>query len=399
MPVDDLWYRKRPDPETGKREPTARHGRGMRWRCRWVDPETGEKREQLFGKKSDAERHDANVRADISRGQYIDPAAGKITVREYAEQWRQEKLHDVSTAERVERGFRLHVYPMLGSRRLGTVRPSHIRGWVKELSTDLSPSSLGVVAVDVKSMFGDAVRDRLIGSNPCEGVDLPKPPNRGRFVPTVEQVHDVANELSERYRPIAYLAAGCGLRPSEIFGLEVGNVDFLKREIHVVQQLKRTTELGVHVATVKTETSRRTVELPAVVSEVLARHIETYLPAPVELDDRRNPARIERRPVRLLFTSSTGGPLYRGLWSASWVRAVKRAQLPQGFGLHGLRHYFATLLIHSGASVKTVQLALGHSTPTVTLNTYLHEWPDAVDRTRSLVDGALGTSRTEGIAR
>ncbi|HKD96019.1 MAG TPA: hypothetical protein VKB69_00330 [Micromonosporaceae bacterium] len=35
-------------------------------------------------------------------------------------------------------------------------------------------------------------------------------------------------------------------------------------------------------------------------------------------------------------------------------------------------------------------MALGHSTPTVTLNTYVHEWPDAVDRTRSLIDAALG---------
>lgn len=69
---------------------------------------------------------------------------------------------------------------------------------------------------------------------------------------------------------------------------------------------------------------------------------------------------------------------------------VRRAGLPTGFGLHGLRHYFATLLIHNGASVKTVQLALGHSSPTITLNTYAHEWPDALDRTRALVDAALG---------
>jgi len=40
--------------------------------------------------------------------------------------------------------------------------------------------------------------------------------------------------------------------------------------------------------------------------------------------------------------------------------------------------------------VKTVQLALGHSTPTITLNEYVHEWPDVLDRTRSLVDNALG---------
>ncbi len=53
-----------------------------------------------------------------------------------------------------------------------------------------------------------------------------------------------------------------------------------------------------------------------------------------------------------------------------WVPAVERVGLPKGFGYHGLRHYFATLLIHAGASVKTVQLALGHSTPAITLNTY-----------------------------
>jgi integrase len=52
------------------------------------------------------------------------------------------------------------------------------------------------------------------------------------------------------------------------------------------------------------------------------------------------------------------------------------------------------VLIHAGASVKTVQLALGHSTPTVTLNTYVHEWPDVLDRTRSLVDDALGGRET-----
>jgi hypothetical protein len=41
-----------------------------------------------------------------------------------------------------------------------------------------------------------------------------------------------------------------------------------------------------------------------------------------------------------------------------------------------------------------VQLALGHSTPTITLNEYVHEWPDVLDRTRALVDGALGKPET-----
>lgn len=70
---------------------------------------------------------------------------------------------------------------------------------------------------------------------------------------------------------------------------------------------------------------------------------------------------------------------------------MKKAGLPEGFGLRDLRHYFATLLIFGGANVKTVQLAMGHSTPTITLNTYAGYWPDAVDQTRALVAPALGT--------
>jgi integrase len=66
--------------------------------------------------------------------------------------------------------------------------------------------------------------------------------------------------------------------------------------------------------------------------------------------------------------------------------------VPSGFGLHGLRHYFATLLIHNGAAVTTVQLALGRSSPIIALKTYAHEWPDALDRAKALVDAALGES-------
>ena len=69
---------------------------------------------------------------------------------------------------------------------------------------------------------------------------------------------------------------------------------------------------------------------------------------------------------------------------------MKAVRLPSGYGLSDLRHYFATVLIYGGANVKSVQLAMGHTTPTITLNTYVGYWPDAIDQTRTLVDSALG---------
>lgn len=392
MAVDDLWYLKKRGPN-GERLPSKRHGRGMRWRVRYTDPETGKPRESLWDKKSDAEREDANQRADISRGKWIDPKAGQVKIREYGAAWRAQQLHRDSTAEMVERAFRIHIDPIIGDVTLGAARSSHMRRWVRDRvdNSDLAPSTIHLIFGYVASMFATAVHDRLIGESPCRDVALPEIDHADRFIPTAEQVHALAAALPERYRAVPYVAASCGLRGGEIFGLEDGHVPFLRRELLVRQQLKYAAGRGRYIGPVKTRTSRRDVELPDLAAEALARHLERFPPLEIGLDDETG-RELEHRQARLLFYTSNGQPLIRSTWSGVWRVAVRKAGLPEGFGLHGLRHYYATLLIHSGASVKTVQLALGHSTPTITMETYLHEWPDSIDRTRSLVNDALGTA-------
>ena len=57
-------------------------------------------------------------------------------------------------------------------------------------------------------------------------------------------------------------------------------------------------------------------------------------------------------------------------------------------------HYFASLLIASGADVKTVQARLRHASAKTTLDTYGHIWPDRDESTRAAVDAVI-TARTE----
>jgi integrase len=66
---------------------------------------------------------------------------------------------------------------------------------------------------------------------------------------------------------------------------------------------------------------------------------------------------------------------------------------------HDLRHYYASLLIRHGESVKVVQNRLGHKNAVETLNTYSHLWPDSEDRTREAVDAVLGRAPAEAAAR
>ncbi len=388
--IDDAWYRL--DKATGAKVPTSRHGTGRRWLARWSDGERQRKRS--FDKRDDAKRFLAQVEADQTRGTYVDPSLGRITVAAYAAQWRGDQLHRASTAEYVERAFRLHLNPVIGHLRLGQVRSSHLRAWVKDRSTVLEPSTLRVIYSYVQAMFHRAVIDRVIGVSPCVDVDLPEVGRREHLIPTSEQVHALAEALPERYSAVPLVAAATGLRGGELFGLELPDgIDFLHREIHVTQQLTVVSGRSPYLAPLKTKASRRTVELPDVAGLAVAGHLELYPATAVEVDDETDPRKPTRRPARLVFTNEAGEPVHRAAWSHVWALAVRKAGLPAGFGLHGLRHFFATSLIHAGASPKTVQLACGHSSPMVTLNTYVGEWPEAVDRTRVIMDAALGLPR------
>ena len=63
--------------------------------------------------------------------------------------------------------------------------------------------------------------------------------------------------------------------------------------------------------------------------------------------------------------------------------------LPDTFTFHDLRHYLASLLIASGADIKTVQARMRHASATTTLDTYGHLWPDADESTRAAVGAVI----------
>jgi integrase len=71
--------------------------------------------------------------------------------------------------------------------------------------------------------------------------------------------------------------------------------------------------------------------------------------------------------------------------------------LPVGFRYHDLRHYFASLLIVSGADVKTVQARLRHASAKTTLDTYGHMWPDRDESTKAAVEVAFAARPEESL--
>lgn len=345
------------------------------WRTRYRDTSGGKEHARHFARKVDAQRWLDETTTAIVSGAYVDPKAGRLTVREYGEQWRAAQVHRPSTQAHVETMLRRHIYPTLGDRPLSTVRPSEVQAWARGLTTTLQPATVKVVHGILAAIYKAAVRDRRVPASPCEGTKLPKATRTIVEPLSVEQVAALLGAVEPRCRAMLLLAAGTGMRQGECFGLTRDRVDFLRRSVVVDRQLVLVPGRPPFLAPPKTEASHRVVPLPNVVVDELAAHLATW---PAE-------------PEGLIFTTALGEPVRRTAFSSQvWRPAVKAAGLPVRIRFHDLRHHYASLLIWHGESVKVVQARLGHATAAETLDTYSHLWPDSDDRTREAVDAALG---------
>jgi len=172
--------------------------------------------------------------------------------------------------------------------------------------------------------------------------------------------------------------AGLGLRIGELLSLRVQDIDFLRREVSIHQQLDRLAPVASAArAPLKTPGSRRKVPLPSVTAEVLAEHIRRFAPG----------------PDGSIFMCPWGrGSARRGLWNATaqsraYRAAAGAAGLPSGTTSHDLRHHYASVLLAAGESVHAVAERIG-DTPQMVLTTYGHVMPDQEDRTRRVIDAA-----------
>jgi len=186
-----------------------------------------------------------------------------------------------------------------------------------------------------------------------------------------------------RYRALVIAAAGTGMRQGECFGLTLDRIDFLRRTVRVDRQLVLLARKPAFLAPPKTVASHRTVPLPQVVLTALAEHVQQFP---------------STHPDGLVFTDDDGEALRRPAFSRDIWRPTSTAVpgAPSTTGMHDLRHYYASLLIRHGESVKPVQRRLGHARAAETLDTYSHLWPDSDDRTREAIDSVLGAPKPPG---
>jgi integrase len=343
-----------------------------KWRARYRDEE-GRERARHFDRKIDATNWLAQKQTEVATGTHVDPDAGKVTLRSFYGEWAPRQVWATNTATAMELAVRSCTF---ADTELRKVRRSHVESWVKQMSVSLQPGTIRTRVNNVRSVLRAAARDRVIAQDPSAGVVLPRlrRAEHAMRIPSPEEVGQVLRAATADFAPFVALCAFAGLRLGETAAVQVNDIDFLRRKLHVQRQVQRANG-GLIELTPPKHGSERAVFLPDELLQLLSTHVAigTY------------------GDEGWLFTGGAGLPPHQNTVGHRWRRALKTAQV-EPFRLHDLRHFYASGLIAQGCDVVTVQRALGHAKATTTLSTYSHLWPSAEDRTRTAAGALMQTA-------
>lgn len=330
------------------------------FQVRYRDPD-GRSRARTFTRKTDATRFSRSVETDKSRGDWLDPRLTRVTFGEWAEDWLSQLGH-LKPKSRLDYEYTLrrHVLPALQSTPVGNVDRSTVRRFASDLTAKGCKPDVVRIAVHVaRSVLEVAVEAGAIKANPVRGVRLPRSAKTEMLFLTPTQVEALADVIDPPYGTLVHFAAYTGLRAGEIGALRAGRIDFLRGRVEVAESLA---DVGGNLVFGPTKTyARRHAPLAGFLREELAQH----------LADR------PRDPEALVFTAPLGGPLrHNAFYRQRFKPAVKAAGLPEGLRFHDLRHTFAAFCIASSADPYAVMRRMGHSSITVTYDTYGHLFPE-----------------------
>lgn len=335
------------------------------WRARYRD-DAGREHARHFPLKRDAQRWLDEVTASVVIGLYVDPRAGRVLWSDWTTAWTDRQTWTQGTLDAARTATRSVTWV---HEPIARVKPSDVVAWVAaESKRGLAASTIGTRLNYVQMAFRAAVRDKIIAESPADGV---KPPRTRRAAASMkilshEQLSAVLDVAGD-FRPFVEVCVFAGLRLGEAAGLQLGDINFLGRTISVQRQVQGSTHASAEFVPPKAG-SERTIYVPSDLTAALAAHVSaTGLSKP---DDQ-------------LFRPFPGRLWHRNNAGDEWRRIRRSAGLSSDVTLHTLRHTFASNLIASGCDVVTVQRALGHAQPSITLNVYAHLWPSAEDKTRA----------------
>jgi integrase len=306
-----------------------------------------------------------------------------------------------STIRAAKSRFRQHLAPALGERPLRDVtyeRLSRLRATLIERK--VSGQTKREALLLLRSILQEAVKRGILPRNPAALLDLPPKHARQISVPPYATARTVIDAISAPGpRAAAEVLLLTGMRLNECLALRWDDVDLDGRRIRVERSIDQVTG---KLVTPKTERGKRSVVIPDVLAEHLARYRKLQERG---VTPRSDPwvfpvLRISKKNAEALDTRSPNPepaparpPIMndRNFVQRHWEPALKAVESAD-FTPHALRHLYASRLLTQGAPVAFAADQLGHSSPAFTYRQYVHFLEDRPDQAREYVNGAFSPS-------
>jgi integrase len=285
---------------------------------------------------------------------------------------------------RYQQLVRRHALPSLGTTPLAKLTPQELSAlYGRKLAEGLSPRTVQFLHAVLHRALKQALRWGLIGRNPADAVQAPRPKRAEvRPLSPVQARALLDAAAGDELEALYVLALATGMRQGELLGLRWADVDLDGSRLEVRHTLQRLAG-SWSLEEPKTGKSRRSIRLAPMAVAALRSHRARQAQQRLLLGSAW--------PGHdLLFTNGWGEPLDgRHLPGRSLRPLLAKAGLPT-IRFHDLRHSAATLLLAQGVHPKVVQELLGHSSIALTLDVYSHVLPTLQEEAAASMERVLG---------
>ncbi len=357
-------------------------GEQTAWIADYFD-QAGKRHIKTFEREREAKAWLVTAQGEVARGVHT-PENASITVAEAAELWigkgELEKL-ERSTLRQYGNHVALHIVPLIGAVKLSRLSAPAIEAFRDDLLRKGSRPMARKVLASLKSILGEAQRRGLVAQNAAQPVQVDVKKREqgklavGRDIPSKEEVQAILTAAEGRWRPLLVTAIFTGMRASELRGLTWDGVDFERKVIAVRQRANLWGEIGAP----KSAAGEREIPMAPIVVNAL-------------------------REWRLACPKGAGGIVFpngngnienhanianRGFYALQRAGGMVDGAGKPKYGLHALRHFFASWAIERGFTAKRVQVLLGHSSIQMTFDVYGHLFPSLEDDHAKFAAGEL----------
>lgn len=362
------------------------------WMGQVTLPES-DKRKTVYGKtRQEVAEKITKILADVQSGTYIEPS--KMPLSHWLNTWlweyKKQSLRP-NTFTSYEQNIRVHIEPELGKITLKDLKPDKLQSFYNKKVEHISPATVKKLHQIIHGALQQAYKNQMVPKNVSELVILPRMKKKEVKVFSKEEQQKFMDIIKGDRAELAFrLDLATGLRIGELLALRWCDIDLDNSTLKVNQSLNRVKffdskgnkSYNLDFGEVKTKSGNRIIPIPENIVNELKLH-------KAKQQEKESEETDESMDYKLVFCTSNGTPLEPRNLMRSFYRLTEKAGIMDA-NFHCMRHTFATRALEAGINPKIVQEILGHSTISMTLDTYSHVMPDtkkdAASKLNSLFD-------------